>query len=289
MKDFLKLVICWAAALAALVLNAVFINVLHLSPLKMPGNTLALTQLLLQLLSGAVLVLGLYSLARSLAAPPQIRVLVLAIFLYGVLGVNNVIEGKFFTHFFDGKVATVTLCFLVTAVLVGGTTGWLFGKDETAPGLARHSLFAWTARLGAAWLSWPLVYLIFGMCVAPIVVPYYRASVGGLELPHLSTLLAVQLLRSAIFLAISLPFLALWKGSRLGLWLALGLAHAVVVGLYGLVGSTFFPMVLRVAHGAEMTADGFAYAGILVLLFAAPAAVKSAPVKTFNQPHPLPL
>ncbi len=289
MKDLLKLAICWVATVAAVALSGVLISALHLSPLKMPGNTSASTGPLPQLLSGAVLVLGLYPLARGLAASSQIRALVLAIFLYMVLGVNNVIEGKFFTHFFDGAVAIVTCYFLLLALLVGSAAGWLFGKRETAPGLPHHGPLAWTGRLAAAWLSWPLVYLIFGACVAPIVMPYYQAHVVGRQVPRLSTILAVQLLRSVIFLAVSLPFIALWKGSRLGLWLSLGLAHAVAVGLYGLIGSAFFPPVMRIAHGAEISADGFAYAGILVLLFAASPATKPASAQTFDQPHSLPL
>ena len=123
------------------------------------------------------------------------------------------------------------------------------------------------------------------------MVPYYNAGIAGLRIPALSTILVVQLVRSVIFLAASLPFIALWKGSRRGLWLALGMAHAFTVGFYGLVGATFLPMVLRVAHSVEIAGDSFAYAGLLVLLFAAPSKIANSTTATIEaatlQPHPL--
>jgi hypothetical protein len=128
-----------------------------------------------------------------------------------------------------------------------------------------------------AWLGWPVTYFVFGACVVPFVLPYYTSGALGLQLPPVGTVFEVQLLRSVIFLAASLPFIALWKGSRLGLWLALGSAHAVVVGLYGIISATFLPMIMRVAHGLEITADSFAYAGLLVLLFAARKESASVP------------
>lgn len=71
--------------------------------------------------------------------------------------------------------------------------------------------------------------------------------------------------------------------------LARGLAHAFTVGLYGLVGATFLPMILRVTHSVEIACDSFAYAGLLVLLFAAPADIEVKTVPVPHDPHPLPI
>jgi hypothetical protein len=81
------------------------------------------------------------------------------------------------------------------------------------------------------------------------------------------TIIELQMIRSVVFLACSLPLIALWKGTRRHLWIALGLAHAVVVGLYGLTSTTFLPRILRVTHGVEILADSFVYTGVLVSLF----------------------
>jgi hypothetical protein len=148
----------------------------------------------------------------------------------------------------------------------------------------------WLTRSAAAWLAWPLIYLIFGMCIAPIVTPYYAAGVAGLRIPAMSVVVETQLIRSVFFLASSLPFVALWNGSRRSLWLTLGLAHAVVVGYYGLASATFLPWILRIVHSAEITADSFAYAGLLVLLFAEPPAANASARTVESSPlRPQPL
>ena len=193
-----------------------------------------------------------------------------------------------FTHFLDHGIAAATVYYVLLAVFVGTALGWLFGAPRPPVGLPHRRWLAWTPRVAAVWLAWPVIYFFFGMCVSPIVVPYYHAGIAGLRIPSMSVIVAVQLIRSPIFLVSTLPFVALWKGSRRGLWLTLGVAHAFTVGLYGLVGATFLPMVLRIAHSLEIAGDSFAYAGLVVLLFAAPAA-KAAPAAAIQEPSPPPL
>jgi hypothetical protein len=269
MKDLLKLIACWMAFGASLVASGIVGTILHLRFAAPATNASALEQILTQWAAGFVIVVGLYPLARGLAAPVAVRALALGGFYFAALGVNGVIEAKYFTHMLDHGIAAAEVFYVVGAILLGGTLGWMFGQGGQSMGLSRHGWSGWAGRGIAAWLGWPVTYLLFGMCVAPFVVPYYNAGVAGLQIPRMGIILELQLLRSVIFLAASLPFIALWRRSRLSLWLALGLAHAAVVGLYGLVSATFLPPVLRVAHGLEITADSFAYAGLLVLLFAA--------------------
>jgi hypothetical protein len=112
-----------------------------------------------------------------------------------------------------------------------------------------------------------VIYFLFGLCVAPFVIPIYEAGVIGLRLPPLDVIMRTQLLRSFLFLASSLPVILLWSGSRRRLILALGWAHTAMVGLYGLSQASFMPPVLRVLHSFEIAADSFVYAFILVWLF----------------------
>ena len=244
---------------------------------------------MLQLVAGLVLVVGLVPLARGLGASAPLRAGAVGSFILLALGVNGMIEAKMFTHFLDSGIASASVLYVALAALLGAAFGWSFGAPPPAAGLPHRTWLAWIPRVAAAWLAWPVIYFFFGMCVSPIVVPYYNAGIAGLRIPALSTILVVQLVRSVIFLAASLPFIALWKGSRRGLWLALGLAHAFTVGLYGLVGATFLPMVLRVTHSVEIAGDSFAYAGLLVLLFAVPAAIEAKAAPPFEDPHPRPL
>jgi hypothetical protein len=127
-------------------------------------------------------------------------------------------------------------------------------------------------------LAFPVAYFTFGAMVAPIVVPYYKGGGPiGLVIPPLAVILRTVLVRSSIFLVASLPAVLLWIGSRRGLIGALGLAHAVLVGIFGLAQTHLMPPILRITHGTEITADSFAYAAVLVWLFArrSPAAHES--------------
>jgi hypothetical protein len=291
MRTILRIAVCWVAFVAALLGSGIVSGLLHLPAVAMPGNTPVQSMFLAQLAAGLVLVVGLIPVARGLAAAAPLRAAALGSFLILALGVNGMIEARMFTHFLDNGILSASVFYVVLAALLGVALGWSFGAPQAAAGLPHHSWLAWIPRVAAIWLAWPFIYFFFGTCVAPIVVPYYNAGIAGLRIPALSTILAVQLVRSVIFLAASLPFIALWTGSRRGLWLALGLAHAFTVGLYGLVGATFLPTILRVAHSAEIAGDSFAYAGLLALLFAAPSATAKAPVAMIEavplQPQPL--
>lgn len=289
MRTILRIAVCWVAFVVSLLLSGVISGILHLPTVPMPGGTPVKTMFLAQLAAGAVLIVGLFPLARGLAAPAPLRASALASFILLALGVNGMIEAKMFTHFLDNGIASASVFYVALAALLGAALGWSFGAPPPHAGLPHRGWLAWIPRVAVVWLAWPVIYFFFGMCVSPIVVPYYNAGIAGLRIPALSIILAVQLIRSVIFLAASLPFIALWKGSRRGLWLALGLAHAFTVGLYGLVGATFLPMVLRVTHSVEIAGDSFAYAGLLVLLFAAPAAIEVKAAPPFEDPHPRPI
>jgi len=289
MKVVVKLFVCWVAFVAALMLTGFLTQILHLRVISLPGNAPQSIQFLAQLGAGALLVVGLCPLALRIGAPPALRALMLAGFLFLALGINGFIETRTFTHLLDGRIPAAILFYVLLAVLVGSALGFLFGQSAPAAGLPHRTFAAWCARIFAAWFGWPPIYLAFGMCVAPIVVPYYKAGNFGLILPAMSTVVSIQLVRSLVFLAASLPFIAEYKSSRRSLWITLGLAHAFTVGIYGLAGATFMPWVLRITHGIEMTCDSFVYAGLLVLLFAAPAVAPAASRTSFPHPHPRPL
>ena len=103
----------------------------------------------------------------------------------------------------------------------------------------------------------------------------YRQGIAGLRIPPDAETLITQLVRSPIFLAAVLPCVLLWNGSRRSLGIRLGLALAIMIGAYGLVQATFFPLHLRIIHTLEILADELAYAFVLAWLFR-PAESKAA-------------
>ncbi len=270
MKDLFKLVICWIVFIAASIASGIISRIFHLASITLPGRMSIQSMFLTQLVGGAVLVIGLYPLARGLAARGIVRAAAIGGFLLIGFGLNGMIETRLFTHFLDGGIGGTVAFYVALAVFLGAAIGFSFGSQGRPAGLARKTVPAWLWRGAVAWLMWPVTYFFFGMCISPIVVPYYRAGIAGLQLPNsISLLFGVQLIRSVFFLATSLPFVALWKGSRRSLWLTLGLAHAFTIGIFGLVGAAWLPAILRIVHSVEITGDSFAYAGLLVLLFAA--------------------
>ena len=279
MKTALKLAACVAIFAVSLFAGGMILRLLHLPLASMPpSNTSQGMHFLLSLAAGALLVLGVFPLARRLAGSFALRWIALGSFVFLALGVNTMIELTIFSNLPGGGEAAEAVLYFVQAVFLGAAVAVFFGTEEKAASMPHREWVAWTGRGIAAWIGFPVIYFFFGMCVAPIVVPYYQAGVAGLHIPPLSAILQVQLLRSAVFLASSLPLIALWKGSRRELWLALGLAHAVTVGIFGLTQATFMPGILRIVHGLEITADSFAYAGLLVLLFSARNKPVTSPV-----------
>lgn len=266
MKVVGRVLACWVAYVVALVVAGVLIRVLHLPLPAVPGNGGPGVQFALTLVGGMVLVIGLWPIAQGLSGSLGKRAIALVAFLVLAFGVNSLIETATFTTLLDGKVAGAALFYGAEALLLGLLLAVVFGAPQEVPRGDSDRRVKLLRRIAAAWCAFPLIYLIFGMCVAPIVTPYYR-NISFLHIPPLRTILMVQLVRSAIFLACSLPLIALWRGTRRRLWFALGLGHAVVVGLYGLSSSASLPAVLRVTHSVEITADSFVYAWVLVTLF----------------------
>jgi hypothetical protein len=287
MKTTLKLLCCWVAVSLSMMIGGAFITVLHLHTHTMADPTPEGVKFLAYLVSRAAMTLAGYAVARGLSGPAWLRALVIAALVFVALGVNNILDGLIYTHTFDGAVPANALLTAAAGIMTGGSLGLMFGHREMSRGVQPMGWASWATRGLGAWLAWPFIYFAFGMMVSPFVVRYYTSGiVPGFHIPSFGVIIPMQLLRSALFLAVSLPVVALWKGSRLGLWVGLGLAHAVSVGWFGLIAGTFLPMVMRVGHGLEITGDSFAYAGLLVMLFSGASAARE---RVTNMPKQMPL
>lgn len=274
MKTIFKILLVALGYVLGMMLSQVLTAALHLpTPAPPPGTTPGRTLGAL-LLSTPLLIAGLVALTSGLGGTFRTRFGALFALLYVCVGVNTVIEDAVFTTMMRPGLGTLLVGYLLPCGFAAVALTKLFPSARPAPALPRFSARQWTWRLLGAWLAFPLIYLVFGMCVAPFVLDYYRAGVAGLQIPAAGVILRTELLRSALYLLVSVPVILLWSRSRSELFLALGFAHAVMVGIFGLAQAYWFPTALRVAHTAEITADSFAYAGVLVLLFAKPKATR---------------
>lgn len=234
-------------------------------PRASPRGSPALTLLVFAL----TCVLGLWPLARLLTGHWLLRGGSLAVFYYVTGPLNNAWEASAFSTI--GGTTFLVVYFVLPAVVTGlsmarlvpagayAGTGWQLR-------LRVHSPTLWTLRILAAWLSFPVIYVAFGMMVAPFVLAAYTDGQAGLQLPTINGVVATALGRSATFLLSVIPILLFARASRLALALALGWAYTSLVGLAGLLSADFLPVSLRVAHAVEIAADSFAYAGVLVML-----------------------
>lgn len=272
----LRGLLCGLVYVVVIVANSVLFSLLHVNvPNPAPSGTSQAQAFVMLLIASALLGVALMPLAVGLSGSRLLRSLALAMLLLVCLGVNATIEILVFTSFVTRQTA---LPFLASNVFpsVALATSLAFPKTQGSGSptfvefvhkfFGSHSAVSWMWRICLAIIAFPLIYLVFGAMVAPLVVPAYRAGITGLVLPPLSVIMPVQILRSSLFLIGSLPCLILWRGRRGSLVFALGLAHWFLVGLFGLLQSSFLPSVLRVAHSLEIGADSFVYAAVLVFL-----------------------
>jgi hypothetical protein len=251
-----------------MIVGGMLITALHIQSLPpLPGETQSpQTQFLISLLLSPVLALSLLPLARGVRGRWLARILAIAGLVFVAIGLNTIIELSIFSNMLPNGDFSFALFFAPPALLLA--TAITIGKPEERPSsLAAFPASGWTWRLALAWLSFPVIYFLFGAMIAPIVVPYYNAGVAGLKIPPLDAILRTQMTRSLLFLLASLPATLLWAKSRSQFIVAMGLAHAMTIGIFQLAQAGFMPMALRVTHSLEITADSMAYAAVLGLLF----------------------
>jgi len=268
-KIIARILLAAVAYVVGVILTGLFAPLLHLPAFKSIPGIAPQHQIIAMLLASPLLIVGLFPLSANLKGSRLQRCAALAALIYVTLGLNTLIESKIFTNLVDGSPWWASLHYVLPATFVA--LALTRRSEEPTKNISAEGNFGvtgWTWRICLAWLAFPVIYFVFGMFVGPIVVRYYNSTgVLGLHIPSFAVIIRTQLLRSAIFLAASLPFLLMWTKSRARLVFALGLAHAMTVGIFQLAQATFLPMAMRVAHGGEITCDSFAYAAVLAFLF----------------------
>ena len=234
-----------------------------------PQSVSQANEFIIGLIGSILMAICLALLARGIRGSQTVRWLILAIFSYVTFGLNNQIEAAIFTTY--GGTATMLIFFILPCAFGAAAAVYLFRPEHPEESLesvvSKQPLSRWWWRAGVAWIAFPVIYVFFGMLAAPVVVPVYQSQDFGLTLPGFGTMIPVALVRSALYLAVTIPILVNWSRSRRSLFLSLGIALFAMMGLIGLLSATFFPPVLRVAHSIEILGDALVYAWLLVALF----------------------
>jgi hypothetical protein len=167
-----------------------------------------------------------------------------------------------------GSTLFTLLSFLLPSISLAGAVSWLFPPTELqSRQVAELTLNSWIWNICLALAAFPLVYFLFGLFVQPWVSAYYSAGMNELTLPTWGQLIPLQLVRSALFLAVCLPVIRYWQGSRPALWLALAGSFFGLTAFMAVITAYWFPWQLRLFHGLELLADSLVYSGILVWLW----------------------
>lgn len=271
---FWKLPICGILFFSGLAVSGVALPLLGFQAPELPAGTDPNTISLYFL--GGSLFLGLLLSFLSVNLPDNffVRWGLLFGLTWTVSAVVMVLESVFFMDTgavsSAGSAVFTALNFLLPSLTLAGGVSWLFppvSRDSALTGgLDKHN---WTWKIPAALLAYPVIYILFGLIVQPLVAGYYTAGLYELEIPTWGQLVPLQLVRSLLLLAVCLPVIRHWRGSRRRLWLSLGLALFGLSAFMAVITAYWFPWQLRVFHGLELLADGLVYAGVLVWLFAA--------------------
>jgi hypothetical protein len=271
-----RLAAAGAAHAGGLMLGGAVAMALGLEPPRALPSAEPATGALLLLPGGMALALGLAVMAAGIGGPRWRRWTILGAFAFVVNGVGTALELSEFSTLGGGPFSAVAnlpasfLCALIVVMLfppqqTSGSSGGIRALFSRAPGRLAGSLLL-------AFLAFPFFYFLFGLMIAPIVLPYHE-QLDFIVIPPLSTILLLLCIRSALFLLVSMPVAVCWGLSRGRLAVALAIGHFTAVGLSGLVQATFFPPVVRWTHGIEILATSVCYGLALAwLLFTPPRA-----------------
>jgi hypothetical protein len=269
-----KLPIASVVFMIGLAIGGAVLPLLGLVPPDLPqgvdAGTIGLYFALGSLLFGLVLAL----LAQGICGSFVQRWFSLSLIMWVAYAINNVIEGGIYSTFaatssIQSMLYTGLSLLLPTLGQAAVITALFKRPSKELCVRARSSVFrlrGWAWRLVVALVAFPVIYFIFGLMVEPLIREYYVQGQFELALPPLSVIIPVQLLRSALFLLVSLPVILLWGKSRTALILTLGFALFVFVGGFSMATPYWFAWQLRVFHGLEILADEMLYALVLVLL-----------------------
>jgi len=250
-------------------ISGAFITAVKMPWPVFPGSASESGNLILELISSICMASCLALLAWGIRGSRFARWLILAAFTYVAFGLNNQIEAAIFTTY--GGTATMLVFFILPCAFGAAAAVNFFRPEERDTSLENvltgRPVLTWWWRVAIAWLAFPVIYVFFGMLAAPFVVPVYEAKDFGLTLPGWGTMLPVALVRSALYLAVTVPILVTWARSRRSLYWALAVGFFAMMGLIGLLSVTFFPPVLRITHSIEILGDALVYAWLLVALF----------------------
>lgn len=268
-----KTVLCGLAFYAGTIAGSILARLIRLPTSSLPAGADSATLGLYMLVTSFVLAATLAFVSGGLAGGFLFRWLILAFLTWIAYGVNTYLEAAIFTTY-SAASPSVVIMNLISSLLGAAAVALSFPSategdpfwTKARAFFAGRSPVQWAYRFLVALISFPIAYIIFGLLVRPFVIEYYQQQMMGLTAPGWEQILPTLLLRSLLFLSACLPALIAWQKSRFSLFIILGSVLFVLVGGLYMLQSYWYPTTMHVAHGLEILADSFTYAGALVVL-----------------------
>jgi hypothetical protein len=262
----------------ALMIGGMTMNLLHLPLPAMGRQQKPFQSLVSSLVAGTLTGLTLGPLACRLNLPLLGRACLWFLLLFVLSNLINMLEAVFFTTIPLTELGTslAILSFGQAAIAILLTL--LFRPKQRSQGLltrlretlAQRPGVSWAWRFGLAAFSYVPIYFMFGMIVAPFVLPYYDNPDLRLKLvvPGLRVILPLEIGRGLLYALTLFPLIAVLRGGVGSMALWVGLTIAVLGSWVPMIQAVHWPLALRVAHGLEITADAFVQGFVLTWLLA---------------------
>jgi hypothetical protein len=224
--------------------------------------------LVLSLVASLCLAAAVAPLAKGIGGSRVMRFFKIAAFTYVSFAVISLIEAAVYSTF--GGAPTILVVFAPPCLLAAAATTWLVPPaDESIvrrTGAQGRSLRGSWWRLLLALLALPAVEIVTGLLAQPLLTRVVHEAPPGLVIPAAPVVMRTLLLKSVLLLAVIMPIVLHWMGSRRFLILALGLALFVLTGLVGLLQATWWPIPMRIALSTQILVASLAYAAVVVAL-----------------------
>lgn len=268
----IKLIIGGVAFCVGVMIGGMVATLTGLPAAPMPENVSVSSATMYLFLTSPLLAFALALLARGIAGNFWTCTIILAFLTWITYTVNTQLEAAIFTTMGGGFWFSL-VTFAVPSLLCSAVVAWLFPPDASKNFIdalkeffGRHTTVGWVWRLAIAAVAFMPIYWFFGLLVVPFTSDYYRQSMYGLQMPTLDKILMVLFVRSVLFLLACLPIIAAWQKSPQSLFLRLGFALFVLVGLLYMIAADWMPVSVRLPHTLEILADEFVYVGVLIVL-----------------------
>jgi len=282
------------ASLVGLVIGGIVTGALNMPAPVMPANVNLATLMPLMLLSEIPIAIVLGECFQRLYQKFWQRLLVLWLCNYLLYYLLNTLDALLFTTMTNLGTGIVSNLFpalfasAMIALLWKPGSGNLTDSRKTVDYFSARKPRDWTWRFVLAWLIFPPIYYLAGRVVALFTMRYYTDSSlnTGLTLDFtIEGLLAMQVLRGALFLVAVLPIIIAHRGTRTTLWLWLGSVIFIQIAIQTILQAYWLPLLaVRIPHGIELLVDSFAQAYLYALLLCAP--LSAAPGLIMNAARP---